>query len=104
MIAGLNCNRAYCYGGNQRIIGHRSPCGGTAATVRRFPHTAADRPDISHDAAIGRGSRIDCYGVNSTFGRRVIKTARTTGHPFRLRTERSKTRWAKKEWTSRVEL
>ena len=58
-----------------------------AATIGRFPYAAADWTEVSHDAAIcGRG-RIDCYGVHSPFGRRVIKTARTAGHPLRLRTE-----------------
>src|SRR5205823_10452296 len=104
MIARIDGNSIDGCSGNQRVIAYDAPRSHIAATVRRFPYTAANRPEISHDAAIGRSSRIDCYDVNSTFGGRVIKTARTTSHPLRLRTERSKSRRDKRHWTARIEL
>ena len=104
MIAGINDNSVDGCSGNQRIISHHRPCRGTAAAVGGFPHTAADRARIGHDTAIDGGGRIDRNRVNAPFGRRVIKAARATGHPLRLRTKRGKRGRGERQRIGQVEL
>src|SRR6476646_2348240 len=104
MIVGVDGNSVDGRGANQRIIGHHVPCGSVAATFGGFPHPAANRPDVSHDAAIDGCSWIDGNRVHTALGLCVIKAPRTTGHPFRLRTERGKAGSAKGIRISNVEL
>jgi hypothetical protein len=104
MIVRVNGNSVDGCGADQRIISHHTPSGSVAATVRGFPHSATDRSNISHDAAIGRCRGIDGNGIHPPLGLCVIKAPRTTGHPLRLRTERGKTRSAKGVRISNVEL
>ena len=72
-------------GGEQRIIGDRSPRCGTAAAIGRFPNAAADSSDIGD---VGR-HRIDRDVVNPALGLLVIKAAGTSDHVQRLGAERS---------------
>src|SRR6478752_3327819 len=104
MIVGVDGNSVDGRGADQGIIGHHAPCGGVAATVGGFPHPAANRSNISHDAAIGGCSWIDGNRVHTALGLCVIKAPRTTGHPFRLRTERGKAGSAKGIRISNAEL
>src|SRR6476620_6503622 len=104
MIVRVNGNSVDGCGADQRIIGHHVPCGSVAATVCGFPHPAANCSDVSHDAAIDGCSWIDGNRVHTARGLCVIKAPGTTGHPFRLRTERGKAGSAKGIRISNVEL
>src|SRR3954453_13271099 len=104
MIVRVNGNSVDGCGADQRIIGHHAPCTSVRATVGGFPHPAANRSYISHDAAIGGRSWIDGDRVHTPLGLCVIKAPRTTSHPFRLRTERGKAGSAKGIRISDVEL
>src|SRR5438105_6105621 len=104
MIAGIDCNRVDGSSGNQRVISYDAPRSHIAATVGCLPYTATDGSKIRYDTAIDGSSRIDRNRVHASFGRCVIETPRTTGHPFRLWTERGKSSRDKRKWTHRVEL
>ena len=91
-------------GGNQRVVGHDGPGGGSAAAVGRFPHSATDRARIGHYAAVRRGGRIDRNGVDSSFSLCVVKTTGTTRHPHRLRTKCGKIGRTQRVWIGEIKL
>ena len=104
MIVWIDYNSINSGGRNERVISDHRPCRRIATAVSRFPYAAANRTDISNDSTINSGSWIDCNRVNSPFGRRVIKTARTTGHPLRLRTESGKIGRTQRVWIGEFKL
>src|SRR5947207_2410292 len=99
MIAGINRSTVDGCSGNQRIIGYHAPGSGITATVSRPPYTTADRTKISHNATIDSRGGINRDRVNSPFRRRVIETARATGHAFWLRSERDEAGGTERQWT-----
>ena len=71
----------------QRVVGRNAPSRGAAATVGRFPNSAADRRRVSDNGAVRRRRRIDHDVVHPALGQGVIVASGTAGHSQRLRTE-----------------
>src|ERR1700757_2193234 len=103
MIVRIDGNTVDGCGGNQRIVGYHAPGCGTTTTIGSLPYATSDRPKISHNAAIHCGGWIDSNGVNPAFCRRVIITAGTASHAFRLRAERDKTGGGEGQWTKWIQ-
>src|SRR5260370_4928087 len=104
MIVGVNRNRIDGCRTNERIIRDHAPSGSVATAVGRFPHSATDRSEISHDAAVHSCSWIDSNRVQPALRGGVVKAIEAAGHALRLRTERGKTTSAKGIRISKIKL
>ena len=76
---------------NQRTVQEGRPVCRAAAAIRRLPNAAAVSADIGNNRTVGRRCWINHNGIDSSFGRSVIKATGASSHVFGLRPERRET-------------